>query len=87
MEKREARVYYIPEREGQKAIIIFDGGYAYGDIHIYEYVKSHDTEEIEKEIKEHYKVDKLSETISKEMVSIWVEKNFGHSMWWKLIIE
>jgi len=39
MKKREARIYYIPEKEGKKAMLVFDAGYIDGDVHIYEHVK------------------------------------------------
>ena len=87
MEKREAKVYYIPERENEKAIIIFDGGYAGGDVHIYEHKKSCSTEEIQEEIKAYLQTNKLPKEAKESIVSIWVEKNFGHLMSWKLTPE
>ena len=84
MERREPRVYYLAEREDRKAILVFDGGYVGGDIHIYEHKESRPTKEIEEEVKAYFKVDKLSSEVMKNIVGMWIEQNFGHSISWKL---
>lgn len=84
MEKREPRVYYLAEREDRKAMLVFDAGHSGGDIHIYEHKETRPTKEIEEEIKAYLQVDKLSKEALENIVSMWVEKEFGHSMPWKL---
>jgi len=86
MEKREARVYYI-QREGKKAILVFDAGYAGGDVHIYEHKESCSAKEIEEEVRAYLQMNVPCKEASRAIVSIWVEKNFGHSMSWKLTPE
>jgi len=87
MEKREARVYYVQEREDRKAILVFDAGHASGDVHIYEHKESCSTEDIQEEIKAHLQVDKLPKEDQSAIVSMWVEKKFGFQMIWKLTPE
>lgn len=87
MDKREPKVYYLAERDDRKAILIFDAGHAGGDVHIYEHKESHSTKEIEKEMKAYLQVDKLSEEAMTNIVSMWVEKELGHSVSWKLTPE
>jgi hypothetical protein len=84
MEKREPRVYYLAEREDKKAMLIFDAGYAGGDIHIYEHREMISSQEIEEEMKTHYRLDKLSKETLKEVVGLWIDKKYGHLMSWKL---
>jgi hypothetical protein len=85
MERREPRVYYLAERQDRKALLVFDAGYAGGDIHVYEHKETIATERLEEEMKQFYGKDQLSETILKELVALWVEKKLGHPMSWKLI--
>jgi uroporphyrinogen-III decarboxylase len=85
MEKREARIYYIQEKEGQRAVLIFDAGHENGDVHVYEYVKSYSTEEIQEEVKRHLKVAKLSKGTELTALNTWIEKNYGFPMSWKLL--
>lgn len=87
MEKREPRVYYVQEREGRKAILVFDAGHAGGDVYVYEHKESNQTKDIEQEIMKYLHVDVLPKETKEEMVRIWVEKNFGTSMSWKLTPE
>jgi len=87
MEKREARVYYLQEREDRKAIIVFDAGYAGGDVHIYEHKEAFPTKEIKKEIGAYLKLESMSKETEKEIVRLWVEKRFGHSISWNLLPE
>ncbi|MDI6905237.1 MAG: hypothetical protein QMD13_07110 [Candidatus Bathyarchaeia archaeon] len=87
MEKRAPKVYYVPERVGRNAILIFDAGYAGGDVHVYEYKESRSVKEIEEEMKAHLRVDKLSKEAEQDVVNTWIEKNFGLPMSWKLTPE
>jgi len=85
MEKREPRVYYLAEREDRKAVLIFDGGYAGGDIHIYEHKESRETTELEEEMKQYYQNEELPKEVREELVALWIEKNLGYAMSWKLV--
>lgn len=85
MEKREARVYYVQEREGRKAILVFDTGHAGGDVHIYEYKRSCSVKDIQEEIKTQFRVSTLSKAAQEAMVEMWIEKNIGFPISWKLI--
>lgn len=84
MTKREPRVYYSAEREDRKAILVFDAGYAGGDVHIYEHKETRLAKEIEDEVKANLKTDNLS---TLNPVQVWVNQKFGHSMSWKLESE
>ena len=87
MEKRTARVYYVQERIGQKALLVFDAGHAGGDIHIYEYKESQSTVDIMEEIKKQLQAEMLSREAQDAMVRMWIEKNHGFPMSWKLVPE
>lgn len=78
MTEREPRVYYLPERQDRKAMIIFDGGYFGGDIHIYEHKETIATDDMQKELQ-------LPEYQLKELTTHWVEKKLGHAIYYKLI--
>ena len=78
MTEREPRVYFVPEKKDRKAMIIFDAGYAGGDVHIYEHKESISTDEMGKELQ-------LSEWQLKELVNKWVDKKLGHSISYKLV--
>jgi hypothetical protein len=82
---RKPRVYYLPEKEGRKAMLVFDAGYALGDIHIYEHRETIDTKKLEEEMKQFYGKDQLSEAILSELVALWIEKKLGYPMSWKLV--
>jgi len=82
--KREPRVYYLPEKEGKKATLVFDAGYAFGDIHIYEHKETIDTEKLEEELKQIYGRSRLYEEEMTELVALWVEKKLGYALRWKL---
>jgi hypothetical protein len=77
MTEREPRVYFLPEKQGRKAMLVFDGGYTGGDIHVYEYKETIATDEIQKELQ-------LPEYQQKELVSHWVEKKLGHAIYYRL---
>ena len=47
MNKREGRVYFSAKKGQREAIIVFDRGYPYGDIHIYELRESIEVGRIE----------------------------------------
>jgi hypothetical protein len=87
LEKREARVYYVQEREGQKAILVFDGGHANGDIHVYEHVKSCSTKDVQEEVKTYLKAHNFPKGSEFTILSTWVEKNFGFPISWRLTEE
>jgi hypothetical protein len=87
MERREARVFYIQGREGQKAMLVFDAGHANGDIHIYEHVKSFSTKDVLEEVKKYLNADGLPKGSEFTILSTWIEHNFGFPMIWKLTPE
>jgi hypothetical protein len=78
MTEREPRVYFIPETKDRKAMIVFDGGYFGGDIHVYEHKEAIAIKDIQKELQ-------LPEYQLKELTNHWVEKNIGHAICYKLI--
>ena len=82
---REPRVYHLPEKEDRKAMLVFDAGYAFGDIYVYEHKESIETKKLEEELKQIYAQDPLPETILSELVELWIEKKLGFPMSWKLI--
>jgi outer membrane lipoprotein-sorting protein len=86
MEKREPRVFYIAGRK-RKGIIVFDRGYATGDVHIYEEKDSISTDDIENEVKEYLGVDTLASGTQDMAMRTWVQKKFGFPLSWKLIEE
>lgn len=53
-------------------MLIFDGGYAGRDVHIYEHKETRATKELKEEIKAYLRVKELS----KEFVRHWVEREF-----------
>lgn len=79
MVRRERRVYWVKKPE-EKDLLIFDGGYSGGDIHVYEYKETVSSKKIEEEMKAHLKYDEFPEEAMKEIVRWWVEKNFGHTL-------
>ena len=50
MGKREGRVCFSAKKGQREAIMVFDKGYPYGDIHIYELREAIEVGRIEKEI-------------------------------------
>lgn len=87
MQKREARIFYIPKGSGRKAIIVYDRGHAGGDVHVYECKESYSTKEIEEEIKKHLQIDKVPSGEQNTIIQTWVEKKFGLPISWKLVEE
>jgi len=87
MQKREARIFYVAERAGRKAIIVFDAGHGGGDVHIYEHMRDCPTKEIQDEVKKYLRVDKLPDGTEQSTLNTWIEKNFGLPISYKLIPE
>lgn len=87
MEKREPRVYYVQEREGRKAMLIFDAGHANGDVHIYEHIKSCSTKDILEEVKKYLKADDFPKGSEFTILTTWIDKNHGFPISWKLVSE
>lgn len=87
MDKREPRVYYIPERDDRRAILVFDAGHAGGDVHVYEHKESRQANGIEAEVKVYLRVDELPREPETDAIRIWIEKEFGFPMSWKLVPE
>jgi hypothetical protein len=86
MGKREGRVYFCAKK-GQKraSIMVFDRGYPYGDIHVYELRESIEVGRIEKEIAEALGLNSLPDAIAINVVEHWVEKRFGQpTASWKI---
>ena len=48
MQKRPGRIYWFSQKD-EKDILIFDAGYAYGDIHLYEHKKTLKATELEEQ--------------------------------------
>jgi len=73
--EREPKLYWIemPKYTKQKDILIFDAGYRFGDIHIYEYKESIPIKEVEKEAKELYGKAVNSSTV----IYFYIKKRFG----------
>jgi hypothetical protein len=83
-EQRSPKVYWVQKKQGEKDLLIFDGGHWSGDIHIYEYKESRPSKEIEKEVKLFLKTDEIPELMKDSMVRTWIEKNFGYPVEWYL---
>jgi hypothetical protein len=75
--KRTPKIYYIQEKQGQKALLIFDAGHSGGDIHVYEHKLTVPVEEIEKQIKKGTKLDI-------DDIRLWIERNYGTPLTWRL---
>lgn len=85
MGKREGKVYFSAKKGQREAIIVFDRGYPYMDIHIYELRESIEVGRIEKEIAEALGLNSLPDAIAKNVVDYWVEKRFGQpTASWKI---
>lgn len=80
---RERRVYWIKKQEGEKDLLVFDGGYFGGMIHIYEFKESVPSEKIAEESKAYFK-NKLPPKFQKEITRYWVENNLGNPQYWNL---
>lgn len=52
MGKRARRVYFYAKKGQRAAIMVFDRGYPYSDVHVYEFRESIEVGRIEKEIAE-----------------------------------
>lgn len=50
---REPKIYYFPETQERRAVLIFDGGYEGGDIHIYEHKETLPDSELDAQIRKH----------------------------------
>jgi len=87
MERREPRIFYVQEREGQKATLVFDAGHTNGDIHVYEHVKSCSTKDVQEEVKAYLKADDFLKGSEFTILSTWIEKNIGLPISWKLVSE
>ena len=83
MPQRARRVYWISKPQG-KDLIVFDGGYIGGDIHVYEYKESHSVKEIEESVRLRLGWNELPAEYAKEAVIRWIEQNLGHAMSWEL---
>jgi len=80
MTKRVPKIYYIQEKQGQKALLIFDAGHDNGDIHIYEHRETISTALIEQQLKK--------DNLDTDGVRYWVEKTFRPvPETWKLVPE
>lgn len=77
---RVRRVYWIKGTKDRPNILVFDGGYAGGDIHIYEHKESVSSEEAEKVAKEYLGGEEIPEENLPEVGRYWVEKKFGHNV-------
>ena len=85
MGKREGRVYFSAKKGQREAIMVFDRGYPYGDIHVYELRESIEVGRIENEIAEALGLNSLPGAIAKNVVEYWVEKRFGQpTASWKI---
>jgi len=72
-------VYWVDKPRKGEQLLVFDGGFYGGDIHVYEYRESFSHEEARAEV-EKASGRKLRGAQVPELVRIWVEKRFGHSI-------
>jgi hypothetical protein len=77
MSKREGRVYFSAKKGQRETLIVFDRGYPYMAINIYELRESIELGRIEREIAEALGLNSLPDVITKNVVEYWVEKRFG----------
>ena len=53
MNKREAKIYWFKKTPPEKGLLIFDAGYNYGDIHIYEHKETLKSTHLDELLKKH----------------------------------
>ena len=76
---RAKRVYWVDKPEKGEQLLIFDGGYYGGDIHVYEYKESFSSKVAKAEV-EKKRGKEIEESQIPEVVRMWVEQRFGHSV-------
>ncbi len=81
---RPRRIYYVHKPEGEKDLLIFDGGYPNGNIYVYDFQKSIESNEIMDDVRKLYPNRNFNEMDVDEIVSIWVDKKFGYAKYWDL---
>ena len=70
----------------EKSLLIFDGGYYGGDVHVYEYKKTYPSKDIQEEMKAYYKNKlgakwtELPDHMIPNIVRDWVGKKFGKAL-------
>ena len=67
------RIYWVDEPLKGGRLLVFDGGYYGGDIHVYEYRESFDRKKVVAEMEKRLRGDERA-----DLVGSWVEKKFGH---------
>lgn len=77
---RKRRIYWVRKPKGEKDLLIFDGGYVGGDIHVYEFKESYSSKKIEEDMK----AEDMPMELIEEIVRLWVEKKYGVPMAWDL---
>ena len=80
MTKRIGRIFYIPEKQNQKATLLFDAGHENGEIYVYEFKRSLSFEEIEQQIKE-------QKPFTTDALRTWIDRTYGTPMIWQLAPE
>jgi len=72
------RVYWVDEPKRGKQLLIFDGGYYGGDIHVYKYKKSFSPKVARSELEKSFG-RKLTESEIPDLVKLWITQKFGHN--------
>jgi len=86
---RSPRVYWVSKKNPEESVLIFDGGYEGGMIHIYRFKESRPSREIEMEyMKTHGKTEnELDEIDTDRFMRWWVEKKFGIPLDWDISLS
>lgn len=75
--KRRRSIYYVSEREGKKALLIFDGGDDLGNIHVYELRESIPVCKVEEECKKILGLPESAHQSPEMIVPSWIEHKYG----------
>ena len=73
--RRAKRIFWVYEPLRGGRLLVFDGGYYGGGIHVYEYRKSFDRKEVVAATERKLKQDERADAVAS-----WVEKKFGHAV-------
>ena len=75
---RQRAVYWVPGNKDKKDLLIFDGGYEDGSIHIYEIKESILFEEVVKEFKKMLNLSDSARHNQDMIITSWIEHKFGY---------
>jgi hypothetical protein len=77
--QRNRRIYWVEKPASGKPLLVFDGGYPGGDIHIYEYKESIPSDKAISEV-ETYLKHEVAKEVMPDVIRLWVEQKMGHNL-------